>query len=342
MLTRKFNFLHLILSSLICCSAIFLFYWVNTPKKTIDSKAKSTTAIQPLPSCETSVHKLVGYTFIKPLLYNDKKCESVKYATLKLDIENLIKQYQSNGVVDKTSVYLKILNTEDFISIQENEVYHPASLFKLPILITYLKMEEKKPGVLNAEITYHNPNNAVPNQTFNSKQIVQGKTYTIKELLRYMIAYSDNNATAILNNMIDLELFKKTFSDLGLVEADLNGTNYTISAKNYSVFLNIIYNAGYLTIPHSEFVAELLNECDFKDGIQSGLSNDVKLIHKFGEWGSPVDSYIHELSESSIIYLDSSPYLLTIMTRGKEVKKLPPVMKDISKIIFDKLKADNI
>lgn len=332
MLHKRFNFVTMLLTSAICSAAAVTGY------KVYIAQDEETETIQAPASCETITHRLEGYEFIKPLLYNNKSCESSKLQVLKMNIENAINNHQQSGSIDQASVYLKVLSNREFISINDGKMYHPASLIKLPILITYLQMEENHPGTLNKKLVFHLPKGGVPPQTYNTNQIVPEKSYTINELLKYMVAYSDNNATYLLNSNIDLNAFTKMFSDLGIKVPDVHDMDYQISAADYSVFLNIIYNAGLLTIQNSELVAKLLNECDFKEGIQSGLPNDIKIIHKFGEWGTPTNPNIHQLSESAIIYLDKTAYILTIMLQGKDVKKLPAVLGDISKTVYYHLK----
>jgi beta-lactamase class A len=322
------------------CSTISVVVFAKQSKDKINKEQGAKTIEVPASAaCETEVHRLAGYKYIKPLLYNTIACESGKYNSLKTKIDAVINQYKLAGDLDRVSVYLKILSNSEFIAINENELYHPASLIKLPMLIAFLQMEEQHPGTLNKKLTFHLPK-GMPNQTYVTKQIEPEKSYTIKQLLKYMIAYSDNNATYLLNINVDLNVFKKIFSDFGLVVPDIHDKNYQISAKDYSLFLNIVYNAGYLTIAHSEFVADLLNESNFEVGMQSGLPSNTNIIHKFGEWGESENPDMHQLSESGIIYLDNCHYLLTIMTQGKDVNNLPPVLSDISKTIYDYLNVD--
>ena len=342
MLTKRFNFATLVLTSAVCSALAIMVVSFRDKQYVQNEQAPQAITALSAPSCQTVTHRLDGYQFIKPLLYNDQTCESGNYDALKANIENAISQYKQAGNADNISVYLKLLTTRDYIGINENEMYHPASLIKLPILITYLKMEEKNPGILNKKLVFTLPKGGVPQQTYNTHQIEPGKSYPIKELLKYMVAYSDNNATYVLNNNVDLEIFKKMFSDFGLVVPDVHDMNYQISAKDYSIFLNIIYNAGYLSIPHCEFAAEILSECDFKAGIESSLPPNVQLAHKFGEWGVANNPNIHQLSESGIVYLDNSPYILTVMTQGKDVKRLPEVISEISSIIYNTLKGEKV
>ena len=60
-------------------------------------------------------------------------------------------------------------------------------------------------------------------------------------------------------------------------------------------------------------------------------------MHKFGEQGTPLGKELHEIA---IIYLNDSPYLLTIMTQGKEMSKLPPILSEISKITYNHLNTN--
>ncbi len=343
MLNKKVSLSNLLLSSVICSAVTFIACYNKFKHSGIQSANAASVRANTVPtSCGSVAHRLEGYKFVKPLLWGDKTCESANYAELKSELVNEIDIYKRNGAIDDASIYLKVFDKGEFLSINENEMFHPGSLIKLPILITYLTMEEKNPGVLNRKLVFNLPPGGVPRQTYNSNQIKPGESYTIKELLRYMIAYSDNNATYMLNQNVDLDAFKRMFADFGLPVPDVRDLNYQITAKDYSSFLKVIYNAGYLTTNNSEYAAELLNQCDFNDGIVKGLPSNVQIAHKFGEWGDRTNPNVHQLSESAIVYLDNSPYLITVMTKGKDVKRLPEVISNISKIAFKSIKEKEI
>ena len=55
------------------------------------------------------------------------------------------------------------------------------------------------------------------------------------------------------------------------------------------------------------------------------------MAHKFGESGTPVDKQLHE---SAIVYLDKKPYLLTVMTKGKDNASLSKLICEISSIVY--------
>ncbi len=147
-----------------------------------------------------------------------------------------------------------------------------------------------------------------------------------------MIVYSDNNATILLNQIVDENIFKKVFSDVGLPEPDFRSSQYPISVNDFSIFMKELYNASYLSQEDSETCLEMLSRSDFRDGLLSGLPGNCAVAHKFGEGGA--DNNPH-FSESAIVYCGKKPYMITIMTKGRDMKKLPKVISDISKKVYD-------
>ena len=197
-------------------------------------------------------------------------------------------------------------------------------------------MEELKPGTLDMQFLFEGINGKMPTQHFSNVEIQVGKSYSVRQLLRNMIVNSDNYATYVLNQHLDVVAFKKLFTDLGLPEPDEHSATYPITAKQMSTFFKVLYNAGYLTISNSEYATALLGESEFGDGLVKGLPQDISVAHKFGEAGN---NQIHELHDAGIIYINQSPYFIAVMTKGNDLKKLPEVISGISKIVFENMKG---
>jgi beta-lactamase class A len=284
--------------------------------------------------CDYKLERLEGYEYIRPLVLAEENCESERYGPLKNEISKLLEGYKTNGALHSASVFFKNLKSGEWFCLNSDEQYDPGSLIKVPVLISYLRMEENTPGILNGRLK----SAALPAQKraaiFTSKAIEPGHAYSIRELLNYMILYSDNNATSLLLNHINPQTFASTFTDLGLRPIDSNALVYPITAKEYSVFMEAIYNVAYLTIPHSEYADSILSESNFKEGLAKGIPAGIKMAHKFGEGGSYQEPQLHE---SGIIYLSKNPYLVTVMTKGQDVKKLPEVLGAVSNIIYSNM-----
>jgi len=284
-------------------------------------------------SCAYKLERLNGYPMVKPLLFVDDICEGDGLASLKVEINTIIENYKNYQGVISASVYLKDITANEWMALNEEEKYEPGSLFKVPILIAYLKMNEEHPGILDKELLYNNAFNIGKAVAYKSKTIQLGKSYKVRELLKYMIEYSDNNATALLNNNLKPEVLIKLFKDLELEVPNVSSRQYFFTAKQYSLFMRAIFNASYLTIDNSEYAAELLSKCEFNDGIRKGVPKSVKMAHKFGESGTPTEKQLHE---SAIVYLNDKPYILTVMTRGKDNASLSKLIGEISSVVYKK------
>ena len=288
----------------------------------------------PAQNCSYVIKRLKGYTYIRPLVYIQSRCQSENLFPVRDAVQQLIEGYKQAGILSSASVYLRVFGHGDWVCLNDTETYRPGSLLKVPELITFFRENELHPGTLDKMIMYDHPYVSNKNVVYTSKSIELGKSYSIRELLRYMITYSDNNATILLNNCMNVNQFKKTFTDLGLKEPNMQASDYPISSKDYSLFFEELYNAGYLTIEDSENAVEMLTKCDFKDGLTGGIPNDALIAHKFGEAG---DNNIHELHEAGIIISGNKRYQVTVMTKGKDFKQLSEVIKNISKLVYQKV-----
>ncbi|MGL2965970.1 serine hydrolase [Flavobacterium sp. XGLA_31] len=287
--------------------------------------------------CNYNIKRIDGFKFVRPILWVDEDCESDKLAATKQKITEIIEKYKQSGNVNNASVYLR--SNGVWTSVNPDEKYEPGSLFKVPILIAVLKMEENNPGFLNKVVTYNQEVATGKNVRFVSKAIVLGKSYSIRELLTYMIKYSDNAATILLEKYMEPKTLQKLFKDLGVEVPNLYANKYYFNAHDYTLFMRAIFNAGYLTISNSEYAAELLSECDFEDGIVKGLPPHTKIAHKFGESGTETEKQLHE---SAVVYIDDKAYMITVMTKGKDMKTLSALLSEISSTVYnDEKNRDN-
>lgn len=320
--------------TVIACAAVAVaMYFYIQPVPQLNADENINNAITP-PALQFDVKRLNGYAYIKPLLFVETSAKAQHYAAMTQQVADYVEAKKLSGDIDAASFYFRDLDRVEWTGYNEEEKYNPGSLMKVPELISILRLEEEKPGTLNKQVYYTTPFVTEKRTRFVSKQLKAGKSYTIKDLLHYMISYSDNNATILLDQNLDPRIFNKTLSDLGLPLPKKDSVNYPISAKEISLFIRAIFNATYLTIAHSEYAAELLSTSDFREGFAKGFPQGVKMIHKFGEAGTMEEPQLHE---SCIVYLNNKPYVLTVMTKGKNISKLADVLADVAAIVYRQL-----
>ena len=337
-LTKKISFLYLLLSAVAGSALTFVaFKTFNKPSQTASAQAAQNTAASN--PCSYNMTHLNGYKFIQPLISADPECEAEKYEPLKESITSYITTEQQSGKLMSASVYLRDFSKGEWMAINPDQTYDPGSLLKVGVLITFLRMAETNPNLLNTELVYHGDKGfRFPVEHFPSDTAVEGHTYKVKELLRYMIVYSDNRSTWFLEKNMNPDIFKKLFTDLGMKEPNFSDQHFKLSPKEYSTIFKALYYAGYLTISSSEYATALLTESNFKDGLIKELPATIKVAHKFGESG---DQNSHELHESGIVYIDNNPYLITIMTQGTDWDELSNVISHISKMAFDHMTGNH-
>jgi beta-lactamase class A len=286
--------------------------------------------------------KSSDYKFISPLLFTDNLNPDTRdYKMLDANLKSYIKTAVSDKQADQVSVYFRDLNTGHWMGINENDQYEPASLLKIAILTTYLRMAEITPGLLDKslEASIESPNLDLEQNYKPANPIHLGKPYTVRSLLSSMIVDSDNNAMALLAQDISTSTVNVIYNDLQIPISN-NGAVSDISAAEYSRFFRILYNSSYLSHSASESVLGLLSETDFSVGLVAGVPAGTTVAHKFGE-REESDGVSKQLHDCGIVYYPEHPYFVCVMTKGKDFASLEKTISSISKMVWDDVAGRN-
>lgn len=276
-----------------------------------------------------------------PLLSCDSVRELISnpLGVSKFKIEALVNQKIGSHEADFVSVYFRDLNDGPWFGIKEKEEFVGGSLLKVPLMIAYLKESETNPNVLERKIRYGKVNPQVSLDQFfqPAKEIKVGNEYTVWELIEYMIKYSDNNAADLLGQNIDPRKILDTFASLGIGVPDFNKP-YPTSTRTYGSFFRVLFNTSYLNAELSEKALELLSQVEFSKGVRAGVPSEISVAHKFGirEIGDSIGKQLHNCG---IVYYPKHPYIVCIMTRGKDFNKLAEVIADISGEVYKEIKS---
>jgi len=335
MFTKKVPFYLLILTFLVS-SIISILGFSYLKSNSQDEIAEVDNSINPSHSsfCNLNISRLRGYQYIHPLLYAEPQCESEELADCKNQINQIINENKAKGKIISASVYVREFTQAQWTSINPSDLYSPGSLLKVPELMALYKMNERQPGFLDKVVEYKDVSETKSNRVvnFESNHIKLGNKYTIRDLINYMIVYSDNDATMLLNSLIDKSVFSKVFTDIGLKEPNYSSSDYKMNVTDYSIFFKELYNGSYLSFKNSEECLSLLSKTEFKEGLINGLPANCVVSHKFGEGGANSEP---NFSEAAIVYCGKTPYIIIIMTKGSDIKSLPSVSAEISKKVYE-------
>lgn len=248
-------------------------------------------------------------------------------------VEDYIDEQTDGKFVTKVALYYRNLQDGPWFGVSEDYKFHPASLLKIPVMIAWLKKAERDPSILNRRLLYDGVMDTTKNQNFRPDEFIKaGQSYTIEDLLRYMLSFSDNNAYDVLVNNLKSGEIVDVLAGMG-VPNEMQQGEYTVSVHGFSGYFRGLYNATYLNREMSEKAIKMLCYADFPNGILSGVPKGTVVASKFGEQVRGDEKYLHEFG---IVYHPvCGPYIIGIMTKGSDFAKQMKVLSGISKLVYD-------
>lgn len=287
----------------------------------------------------------LGYFFIKPLLnveYVDQE-DSLRQFPLLAKTKKLVEEEVKNNPEVEIAVYFNDLSNAGWFGIDEDKKFVPASLLKLPMLISYYKLRETELDLFGKQIFYQGQNYNSDRNTAEASIIEPGHTYTVKELLDSMIIDSDNNALELLYQFRK-DALREVFEDL---QAPLPETRDDIASKDFlspkemSKFFLVLYHGSYLKKGDSNEALELLSKTKYKNGLVAGVPSDIIVSHKYGERKIVLEdgNVANEFHDCGIFYYTKSPYKLCIMTKANNlsIEKASEIIANVSKTVYQSI-----
>ncbi len=275
------------------------------------------------------------YALLNPILFS----EGVQFTELKpfeYKVRKLITEAKKAKRVDDVALYYRDLGNGPTFGFEADAMFSPASLMKVPLMMAVLKEAQTKPALLSQRIRNDQPE--LGRSDFDTHPLKRGEEYTVDELLRVMIGASDNDAVVMLRTVVGDGPLNDVFRDFGLLIPEVRSLDDSMTAREYSTFFRILYNASYLDRNMSQKALQYLSAAQFKQGLVAGIPPGVVVAHKFGE-RSFTDKNTKQLHDCGIVYHHDDPYVLCIMTRGDDFENLSGVIRDISKLVYDEVEA---
>lgn len=280
-----------------------------------------------------------GYELISPILACEigDKDTFTELKPIKDAIKQSVDKSISSAAASSISVYFRLMNTGRWTGVNEDTAYAPASLLKVLAMVGYFKTAESDPSILEKTLVY---NGAKYSKEINQNSyLINGKFYTVSELIDIMIKKSSNGALyLLLDNATPAvaEAIKALHSDLNLpAEPNLNSEKDFISPRTYSMIFRVLYGGTYLDRNMSEKALSILSKTEFNNGLVDNLSKDTTVAHKFGVASIPEgNTKVQELHDCGIVYFPKHPYLLCVMTKGSDPQILAKSVADVSLAVY--------
>lgn len=283
----------------------------------------------------TEVRENSWYKHINPLLECNTWIWYYNPKDVKWKIDDFIWYQTDLWKINYLAYYVRLLNNWATFWVNENELFVPASLLKIPIWIAYYKKLENDRKYGENKIFVDKILFAVNERNFWEDTIKTWNTYTIYQLIYEALVNSDNIAANLLLEYIWRDEIYKIYKDLWLWVIDFDKPDsLKISVKDYSTFFRVLYNASYLNRESSEEILSILLQWSFTSWIRRLIPDWVEIANKFWE-REIIETWEKQLHDCWIIYKPNNPYMICIMSRWNNFDELSYTIQMVSKMIFD-------
>ena len=120
----------------------------------------------------------------------------------------------TNGFRGRIGVSVKHLETGEAASLNGDELFPTASVFKIPVIIEFYKQLESGGLSLDDKILLKKED-MVPGSGI-LKELSEGLELTYRDLMELMMILSDNTATDLIVNVVGIDNVNSTLKELGL------------------------------------------------------------------------------------------------------------------------------
>lgn len=326
-------------------AGLALGLWLSPPAHSAQGAAADQAQQTVPPSVRTVAVRAPSNGLSRPLLLCDEPADvGGELTNVRTSLQREIDAAKAAGRASHVSVYLRDLDRGRWFEIEAETRYRPASLLKVPLLIAWLQQAQHEPGLLERQLRWDPPRELQLHDDPNMPGALEvGKSYKVRDLLEKMIIWSRNDAKFLLAAFIDPHKVDETYLALGVPpiypHPDTPGPSeeITLNVGQMGRFFRLLYNASWLDRAQSDLALEMMTHTEFHDGLTAGLPPGTKFSHKFGiriaraadEVPAP-PSEAEQLHDCGIVYAPNSPYLLCVMTKGRDHSGLVKVLKRVS------------
>ncbi len=248
--------------------------------------------------------------------------------------ERLIKAAEGRGA--ECAFVVKDLKDGSVCAYREDEVVSSFSLIKVFILAEAVRRIRCGELALDTEIDVK----ASDVVDFSVLVFLKERAYTLEELLRLMIVYSDNTATNVLIDYLGYDDINKHIRDLGFeksllqrkmmdFEAKKEGRDNLTTAGEMAEFLERLYRKELLGAEADELMLDIMKGQADEMDMRLQLPDELPIARKSGEG----DCLNHEIA---IVFAESIDYIFCFLSwNGPDNNQTRQLMSDTSKIVYD-------
>ncbi len=272
----------------------------------------SESASAPDPSQFDLLHPEIARLDVDDFLATQKKL-TVSMVELRAKITPILENEPG-----EYGVYVEDLFSGAWMGVNERDPFIPASLMKVPLMVSVLKQ---------VELGYLSLDEKVEVNLKNSSGTSEKRT--VNELLRLTAMESNNIAANALATLVTKEDLNSAFIAFGIPLSEITSGKIDVSPKEYSNILRSLYFSTYLRRRFSQLLLSTLVDTEYNEQLVPGIPVEVKVAHKVGFWKDEGQNH-----DCGIVYLPEKNYLICIMSAHTSFEDASRVTTEISRTAY--------
>ncbi|RLC31947.1 hypothetical protein DRH13_02335, partial [Candidatus Woesebacteria bacterium] len=220
--------------------------------------------------------------------------------------------------------YVIRLNSGVSYGVNERDIFEPASLNKLPVILAmYIKAEK---GDIDLETTYtlKDSDKVAGSGSLYGKP--EGYELTYRELLKYMGKESDNTAANIARSILGEEDIRQAISTIGMDNTVVIGEDQETTPYDIGLFFEKLWEGDIVSKKHRDEILEYLTDTIYEEWLAAGIPSDTDVAHKYGR-------EVHVVNDAGIIFTDE-PFILVLLSKGIVEREADQVFPELSRVIY--------
>lgn len=210
------------------------------------------------------------------------------------------------------------LGTNREVAWNQDEQFPAASLIKVPIMYEIMRQAAEGNLCLAERLTAKDRDKT--DGAGILKELNDGLSLTIRELVTLMIIISDNTATNMLIDFIGMDAVNRTMNDLGLSSTVLRrmmmddaaaraGRENLTSAADMTNLFRVLYMGRKLPLEYHDMMLDILKRQQVRDKLPFYLPEEMVVAHKTGTLAGVEH-------DAGILYLPDGDYLAVVLMAG--------------------------
>jgi beta-lactamase class A len=244
---------------------------------------------------------------------------------------------KARGHLQRASVLYHPLDGSEGFELDPEQIYRPASMLKVPLMMLWLQRAERVPGELERLLPYPSQAHDEREDPHGPGALQPGHAYTVADLLRRLVIESRNDARYVLAAALEPEALPTFYASLGVHLGTDGAGDSTVSARDYAKVFQALFGDHWLHATAEQQARTWLEHATFRSGLAAGIPAGVPIAHKFGlrldraPHGAVVGADLHECA---LVSLPERPSLLCVMTTGRDPNELATVLAGVARLVY--------